>query len=358
MSAFHTLRVRHVTRETRDAIVVTLDVPPELEDRFRFVQGQYLTLRATIDGAEVRRSYSICSAVGEGLPRVAVKRVADGTFSCWANENLVPGAAIEVAPPAGHFHLPLDGANRKHYLGFAAGSGITPLLSIIKTTLATEPGSRFTLVYGNRASSTVLFREELLDLKNRHMERLKLVFVMSREQQDLELFNGRIDGAKCDALFRHWIDLADVDAAFICGPEPMMHAVSAALQRHGLDKTRIKIELFATVQPRPPRPRAAPREGSHEQIEATAILDGRRHAFTVRRGAETVLDAALRQGVELPYSCKGGVCTSCRARLIEGEVDMDTVYGLEDYEIARGFILSCQSFPATERLVIDFDDPT
>ena len=343
-------------RDTRDAIVVSFDVPAALRERFAFAHGQFLTLRAHAGGEELRRSYSICSGADDGDLRVAIKRVGGGRFSSWAHDHLVPGAVVDVAPPDGRFGVPLEPGAAHHYLGFAAGSGITPLLSIVKTTLAGEPHSRFTLVYGNRASSSVMFREELQDLKDRYLGRLALLFVMSREAQDVELFSGRIDREKCDALLDGWIDLPTVDAAFVCGPEEMTRAVAASLEARGLASDRIKTELFVAA----PRGASAfvPREmaGDANTCEAYAILDGRRHAFTIEKGKETVLDAGLRQGLDLPYSCKGGVCSTCRVKLVEGEVDMDVHYALEDYEIARGFVLMCQSYPVTDRIGLDVDD--
>src|SRR5471032_1809339 len=240
MSKFYPLTVAQVHNETRDTIAVTFAVPPELQDSFQYLQGQHLTLRARIDAEDVRRSYSICSAVQDGALRVAIKRTSGGLFSTWANETLKPGVVLDVMPPMGHFNVPLDASHRKHYLAFAAGSGITPILSIIKTTLAAEPHSRFTLFYGNRASSSVIFKEELTDLKDTYLERFKLAYVMSREQQDIELFNGRITKDKCALFLKHWADVADIDVAFICGPEDMMLGVSEALQEAGMAKSQIK----------------------------------------------------------------------------------------------------------------------
>ena len=351
---FFALRVADVVPQTREAVAVTFDVPPELRERFRFTQGQYVTLRADVDGEEVRRSYSICSAAGNGPLRVGIKRVYDGRFSSWAHRALVPGAAVDVAPPEGRFFVPLDPARGRHYLGLAAGSGITPLLSIIGTTLATEPHSRFTLVYGNRATSSVMFRDELLDLKDRYLERLALVFVMSRETADIDLFSGRIDRAKCDALFDAWIDPSTVDAAFICGPEAMSLDVREALVARGMASGDVKVELFAASGARTPRPVPAFAEVSDE-VAATVVIDGRERSFSIARGAETVLEAGLRAGIELPYSCKGGVCATCRAVLVSGEVDMNRNFALEDYEVRRGFILMCQSVPATDAVRIDVD---
>jgi ring-1,2-phenylacetyl-CoA epoxidase subunit PaaE len=353
LSKFHPLTIAHVARETRDAVAITFDVPSSLKEAFRFVQGQHLTLRAEVDGEDLRRSYSICSAVQDNCLRIAVKKAAGGAFSTWVNEQVKAGQTIEVMPPMGHFNIPLNANNRKHYLGFAAGSGITPLLSIIKTTLLAEPQSRFTLFYGNRSSATVIFKEELSDLKDLFLSRLNLVYVMSREPQDIALLNGRIDRQKTDALLSHWVDLEDVDAAFICGPDGMMHAVSTALQEHGFPKSKIKIELFAASIPK--HEHKAPVTPAAGECTVTAIIDGAARQFTLEKTKENVIDAALRQGVELPYSCKGGVCSTCRAKLVEGEVDMDVNFALEDYELARGFILCCQSYPVTDKVVVDFD---
>jgi ring-1,2-phenylacetyl-CoA epoxidase subunit PaaE len=355
MSKFYPLTVAKVKHETRDAVAVTFAVPPELKSTFAYQQGQHLTLRALIEGEDVRRSYSICSAVQDEQLRVAIKKTPGGLFSSWANENLQPGATLEVMPPMGHFNVPLDPGSERHYLAFAAGSGITPILSIIKTTLLAEPKSRFTLVYGNRASSSVIFRDELTDLKDIYMGRLKLVYVMSREQQDIELFNGRITGEKCSAFLKHWIDVRDIDVAFICGPEDMMHGVSKSLQEAGMDKEKIRIELFAASIPKhehKPRPVA---EGARHQAEVTVIMDGSAARFTMDKDKESILDAGLRAGIDMRYSCKGGVCSTCRCKLVEGNVEMDVNYALEDYEVARGFVLSCQAFPITDSVIVDFD---
>lgn len=355
MSKFHPLTVSAVRNETRDTIAVTFSVPPELAESFRYQQGQHLTLRAQINDEDVRRSYSICSSVQDDLLRVAIKRTTGGLFSTWANDTLKPGTVIEVMPPMGHFNVALAADNVRNYVAFAAGSGITPILSIIKTTLLAEPNSRFTLFYGNRASSSVIFKEELTDLKDIYMGRLQLAYVMSREQQDIDLFNGRITKEKTEQLLRHWIRVEDIDTAFICGPEDMMLGVSAALQEAGMPKHDIKIELFAASIPKhqhKPRPQSA--EAPHE-TEVTVIMDGNHTTFAMDKDKESILDAGLRAGIDMRYSCKGGVCSTCRCKLVDGKVDMDVNYALEDYEIARGFILSCQSFPVTDKVVVDFD---
>lgn len=315
-----------------------------------------MTFRAVLDGEEVRRSYSICSAAGDDVCRVGIKKVQDGLFSTWANEEVRPGQVLDAMPPMGTFSVPLDPTNRNHYVGFASGSGITPLLSIIKTTLRTEPHSRFSLFYGNRASSTIMFREELEDLKNEHLGRFGVTHILSREQQDLDLFNGRINKAKCEQLFKYWLDVGDVDTAFICGPQEMMLEVSESLQEHGLDKRRIKFELFASAQAGH-RARAPRRESAAKAdlCEAVVTLDGRSRSFAFAKNTVTILDAAMQEGMEVPYACKAGVCSTCRAMLVEGQADMDANYALEDYEIARGYILTCQAYPVTDKVVVDFD---
>lgn len=355
MSYFHPLAIKHVRNDTRDAIVVTFDVPPELREPFRFTQGQFLTLEAEIDGEAVRRSYSICSGVTDDTLRVAIKRVPGGAFSSWAHDRLKAGATVRVAPPDGRFHVPLASGNAHHYLAFAAGSGITPVLSIIATTLAHEPASHFTLVYGNRASSAVMFREELQQLKDRYLDRLALIFVMSREQQDIDLLNGRIDQAKCEQLFRHWIDVASVEAAFICGPDEMARGVAAALDAAGVDPARVKVEYFGVIATTKRPVGDAATALRNERTHVALTLDGVRRDFDMPRAGEPILDAALRHGIDVAYSCRSGVCGTCRATLTAGEVDIDVNYALEDYEIARGAILMCQSYPVTDEIAVDAD---
>ncbi len=352
---FHSLSVRDVRRETRDAVVVELDVPEDARDAFSFTQGQYLTLRSAIDGNEERRSYSICSSPLSGRLRVAIKRVDDGLFSSWAHATLAPGMQLEVAPPEGRFFLPLDASNRRHYLAFAAGSGITPVLSLVETTLALEPQSRFTLVYGNRSSSATMFREELLRLKDRYLGRFALIFVTSREKQEIELFNGRIDRERVIALAKGWIDLEEVDYVFLCGPESMMGSVVLALRDCGFDRKHVLVERFTTDRTqRALRPRPATQQ--HDDLcQVSVTLDGAVRTFDVHKGRESILDAGLRNGIDLPHSCKGGVCSSCRAQLRSGEVDMDAHFALEDYEVRSGVVLMCQSHPVTDRVELDVD---
>jgi ring-1,2-phenylacetyl-CoA epoxidase subunit PaaE len=358
VSKFHPLTVGEVRHETREALAIVFAVPPELKEAFRYTHGQHLTLRARIGGEDLRRSYSICSAVQDDALRIAIKRAPGGVFSTWANETLKAGDVLDVMPPMGHFNTRLAAHNRKRYLGFAAGSGITPLLSIIKTTLLTEPQSEFTLFYGNRASSTVMFKEELAELKDTFLTRFNLVYVMSREQQDIDLFNGRITREKCDAFFQHWVSPSDFDVAFICGPDGMMRAVSDALEAHGMPKEHIKIELFAASIPKHEHVAQVRPVVGRQECEVTLIIDGRHLTFTMEKDKESLLGAGLRQGIDMRYSCRGGVCSTCRAKVIEGKVDMDVNFALEDYEIARGFVLTCQSFPVTDKVVVDFDQDT
>jgi ring-1,2-phenylacetyl-CoA epoxidase subunit PaaE len=360
MSQFHSLNVASVSRNTRDAVVVTFQVPDSLTEAFAFRPGQYLTLRTQLGGEELRRSYSICSAPQDGVLRVAIKRLDDGAFSTWANSSLEAGQKLDVMPPAGNFTIDFAPGNQRHYVAFAVGSGITPIFSLVKTALSTEPDSSFTLFFGNRASSAVLFREEIEDLKNQYMERFSVVFIMSRENQDIDLFNGRLDGGKVAQLLSVWMDPQDIDYAFVCGPQTMTEDVVQALQDKGLAKDHIKFELFGA--PKGPRAvrtghdaRTAPGKG---QCELTVIQDGHSRTLMVEKNSENLLDAALAQGLELPYSCKGGVCSTCRCKVTEGEVDMDINFALEDYEVARGFVLTCQSYPVTDKVVIDFDQET
>jgi ring-1,2-phenylacetyl-CoA epoxidase subunit PaaE len=358
MSKFHRLPIARVERETRDAVAVTFAVPPALADSFRFEPGQHLSVRADIGGADVRRTYSICAAPADGELRIAIKRNPGGVFSNWANDTLKAGDALEATPPTGHFGALADAAaaaRGRRCVGFAAGSGITPLLSIAKTVLTGEPRSEFTLFYGNRASGTVMFKEELAGLKDRFLARFNLVHVLSREAQDIDLLHGRIDREKADQLLARWVDLADVDVVYVCGPEGMMEAVTGALAARGVPEAKVRVERFATSLPKHVHVAQKPVDPGHAQCEVTVILDGATRTFSLDKASENILEAGLKHGVELPYSCKSGVCSTCRCKLVEGEVDMDVNFALEDYEVARGFILSCQSYPVTDRVVVDYD---
>ncbi|WP_306754130.1 1,2-phenylacetyl-CoA epoxidase subunit PaaE [Paracoccus actinidiae] len=357
MARFLPLKVTDVRRETRDAVVLTL--APRDEDRalFDFTQGQYLTFRRSFDGEELRRSYSICAGVDDGCLQVGIKRVDGGAFSTWVNENLAPGDEIEAMPPMGKFSMPLDPDAARHYVGFAAGSGITPVLSIVKTVLRREPKSRFTLVYANRQISSIMFREELEDLKNLYLGRFSVLHVLESEAQEIDLFTGRIDAAKMTALFDRWIDPKSVDAAFICGPEPMMLTVAQSLRDHGLRDDQIRFELFASSQPGRAKARPVSKTTeAGEGTQATVTLDGATRSFAMPREGQTILDAAIANNLDAPYSCKAGVCSTCRCKVVEGEVEMAVNHALEDYEVRAGYVLSCQSYPLTDRVVVTYDE--
>jgi ring-1,2-phenylacetyl-CoA epoxidase subunit PaaE len=354
------LKIDDVRRETAECVSVGFEIPAAFREEFRFVQGQNITVRIWMGDKEVRRSYSICSSPLESGLRIAIKKVPGGVFSTWANEQLAPGHEIEVLPPSGRFNTELRPGNRKHYLALAAGSGITPVLSLIKTTLAVEPESHFTLIYGNRNRLSIVFREELEALKNRYIERFSLYHILSREDMEIPLYQGRIDVAKCAQLFRRLIDLRSVDEVFLCGPEQMIFSVKDWLERQGVERRKIHFELFHTVDGapsilRPPVPEARTSMPQAQVSQVTIRLDGMSHSFNLPFEGPPVLEAALIEGVDLPFACKGGVCSTCRAKLLEGKVEMDNNYALEADELEAGYILTCQSHPRSEKVVIDFD---
>jgi len=352
MPQFHELKVTAIEKTIRDAVVVSLQ--PVNGADFSFTQGQYLTFRRNFDGQELRRSYSICAGQGDGL-QVGIKRVSGGAFSTWANTELAVGDVVEAMPPMGRFYAETD-ASSPHTLAFAGGSGITPILSILRSGLTDDPTARFTLVYANRNPSTIMFREELEDLKNTYLGRLSVIHVLEDDSQEIDLFRGRVDGAKCAALFRTWIDINTVDMAFICGPEPMMLAISEALQAHGLGKDQIRFELFASGQPgRLPQPMADASDMT-SGIEGRVTIGGQAHSVVI--GERTsLLDAALQHNLDAPFACKAGVCSTCKCKVLEGEVEMVTNHALEDYEVDAGFVLSCQSYPVSAgKVVWDYDE--
>lgn len=356
---FHPLRIREVRPETRDAVTISFEVPETLRDAYRFKQGQFLTLKTAIDGEEARRSYSICVAPRDyernGELRVGIKRVPGGKFSNFANEALHPGQTIDVMTPDGRFFAPLDPALARHHVGFAGGSGITPMLALIKETLAVEPGSRFTLVYGNRTVPAIMFAEELEDLKNRYLGRLTLYHVLSDDAQDIDLFNGLLDTDKCRAFLATLLPAAAIDTAFICGPAPMMDAAEAALLEAGVAREKIHIERFGTPLPQAGAVPVAVDDGA-PKAQVVLIADGKERALRIPYAGISVLDSGLHAGMNLPYACKGGVCCTCRARVLEGEVKMDKNYTLEPHEIEAGFVLTCQCHPVSERVVISYDE--
>jgi len=358
---FHALKVRSVRPETDEAMVVSFEIPDDLVERFRFTQGQYLTLRQRIAGEEVRRSYSICAGVDDGELRVGVRRVRGGRFSNWLAENLRAGDSIDVMPPQGRFFVAIDPAAARHYLCVAGGSGITPMISIMKTVLANEPGSRLTLIYGNRRAASTMFREELEDLKNRYITRVSLHHVFSEERVDSPLNQGVLDRAKLGEFLQHLIVADQIDHAFICGPFMMNDEAQAALLVAGVAAERIHVERFGVPIPADtgmgaqPAPVPAPAAGDAPHCRLTVIRDGVTHQIDYAESDNNLLEAAAAAGLDVPYSCRSGVCGTCRAHLDAGQVRMTRNYALEKRDLDAGFILSCQAHPTTAEVQISFD---
>ncbi len=352
---FHRLTVKEVKKETPECVSVLFDVPETLQAGFQFSQGQSLTMRTRINGEEVRRTYSICSSPLEKQLKVAIKKVEGGLFSAYANDQLKKGDVLEVMQPVGKFNTPLNPSHKKNYLAFAAGSGITPVISLVKTTLATEPLSHFTLVFGNRSRGSIIFFEELESLKNKYMERFNLVHVLSRERTETELNSGRITIAKLEELGR-LADYQTTDEFFICGPEEMIFTVKDYLEAKGIEKKKIHFELFNSQGKQKPAVHSPQSTATGPVSNISLKVDGRSFEMVLPLQSDiTILDAALQQGADLPFACKGGMCCTCKARLLEGEVSMDVHWGLEDEEVEKGYILTCQSHPKTDRIVVDFD---
>lgn len=352
---FHTLTVRDVRRETPDCVSIAFEIPDHLRDRLAFQPGQHLVVRTRIDGDEVRRNYSICTNPLDGELRIAVKRLPGGRFSTWASQHLKPGDTLDVLPPSGRFCPSLPTQGRTSYAAFAAGSGITPVISILAHTLASNPDSRFLLVYGNRDRRHIIFRETLEALKNQYLHRLQIIHVLSRETTEAEIHSGHIDARKCQAIDRHILKLASIDACFLCGPAGMVETVSASLRQLGVDPQRIHLERFHAPTT---HATASPANLPADDTPASRIslrLDGVTATFQTPRQGPTLLDAAIQAGIDMPFACKGGMCGTCRARLISGQVHMDQPFALEPAEIHDGFILTCQSHPLTDQVSVDFD---
>ena len=359
---FHPLRVRAIEPDTPEAVIVSFDVPDDLREVFGFTQGQYLTLRTEIEGQDLRRSYSICAGVDDGELRVGIRKVHAGVFSNWINAHLKPGDTVQVMAPQGRFFVPLDVKAHRHHVGIAGGSGITPILSIMKTVLAREPASRFTLIYGNRLLKSTMFKEEIEDLKNRYMTRLVLQHVFSDEFTDVPLNHGVMNREKIGEFLESVVPAAEIDHAYICGPFQMNDEAEAALLAAGVPEERIHIERFGVAQPagaETPLVGAIIHEakpGDAEQARIVIIRDGLRREIEFRRDQPSILDAASAAGLEVPFSCTSGVCGTCRAKLIEGEVRMERNFALDKNEVAAGFVLTCQAHPLTERVVLSFDE--
>jgi len=357
MSRFFPLRIARIQAETQECVSVWLEVPPELRKQFKFRPGQHLPCRAFFDGEEIRKSYSICSVPEDPYLVIAVKEVYRGLFSTYVNQKLKPGDHFEVMPPVGHFTLPENLQQDAELIFFAAGSGITPTISLIKYFLASYPKGQAALFYNNKTSDSIIFRDQLECLKNLYMDRFSIYHLLTREISGSDLLSGRIDAEKCNAFAKHFFDIKEVDAVFICGPEHMILNLKDGLQELGLKEDQIRFELFGTApvfefKNRKVQPINA---GDDRVSKVTLRIEGHEMDLEIRYHGEAVLDAALHSGFELPYSCKGGVCSTCKALVVEGKVHMDIHYGLEADEIDAGYVLTCQSHPRTERLILDYD---
>lgn len=357
---FHRLKIREVRKETPDCVSISLELPDsETTRQYAFQPGQYLTFNAVINGETVRRSYSICTAPHEEDLRVAVKLVSGGRFSTYANDTLKAGDALDVMTPMGNFTVNTQPDQNRHFVAFAAGSGITPIMSVVKAILHDEPESQVTLIYGNRSVESIIFRNQLDALKNKYIGRLAVHHLLSRETLGNPLFSGRIDEEKTTAFCKSLFDPLSIDAFFLCGPEQMISAVKTTLLHLGVDDHRIRYELFTTPssgqQEVAKTSKSVHTFNADRQSQVTIRLDGNEFSLQIPFGGPTILDAALKAGADLPYACKGGVCCTCRAKLIEGEADMEVNYALEQEEVDAGFILTCQSHPRSDTLMVDFD---
>lgn len=351
---FHPLTIRNIKKETEESISIVFDIPVNLLAEFQFKEGQNLTIKKNINGEEIRRTYSICTAPHEKLLKILVKKVEGGIFSVFANDILKKGDQLEVLPPTGKFNAKITQGVKGNYLAIVAGSGITPVISIIKHTLLIQEESTFTLIYNNRSRSSIIF-DELEAIKNKNMDRFTFINILSRERTDAAINYGRINNTKLDEL-QHLVDYASFDNIYLCGPEELIFSATDFFLQKGIGKNKIHFELFTTPgQSITKNVVVKEQEISQEKSEVSVKLDGRTIKFLLPYNGQSVLDAALQSGADLPYACKGGVCASCRARLVHGEVIMDVNYALEEEEVKEGFILTCQSHPLTKEILVDFD---
>lgn len=353
--------VKNIIRETQDSVVVSLDVPPEKSKEFIYKQGQSLTFIREFKGEKLRRSYSICSSVADNQLRVGIKKVEGGTFSTWANQELAIGDTIDLLPPAGHFNVDLEANNSKHYVGVAAGSGITPILSILKTTLETEQQSSFTLIYGNKSTDTIMFLEEIEGLKNKYRERLSIFNVLSQEVQNSDLLNGRINSEKISRFLKTLISADQISDVFLCGPFEMVTSTQEVFITAGIAKKHIHSELFGTPEDLQAIANAKAQgslttEERSRLSKLVVVIDGKGTKLELARGGESILDAALKVRKDLPFACKGGVCATCKAKVTNGKTEMDLNYSLSDEEIEQGFILTCQAHPISDEVTVNFDE--
>ena len=354
MREFHPLTIERIETETKDSVRIAFSVPGEFESDYGFLAGQHLPFQISVDGRKLRRTYSICSAQGELPLEIGVRVQPGGQFSEYAANELAVGDTIEAMPPSGQFHVELDAANARDYVGFAAGSGITPILSMIKSILVQEPNSRFILFYGNRKQSTTMFIEDLYALKNLYPERLQLNFVFSQEEQEFEVAAGRLDDAKVRELVELFCSGSQPDEAFICGPDTMIDTVTVTLTNLGIPTENVHAERFGARR-KGAGDKVTGTLSSDDKARVTVIMDGHKKTFEMPRAGTNIVDAAAEQGVDLPYSCKGGVCATCRTHVQEGEVEMATNYGLEPWEVEKGFVLACQCTPVSDEVLLDYD---
>lgn len=355
MKHYHPLKVQNVVKETPDTVCVSFEVPDELSDLYKYAQGQHVGLRKDINGEDVRRSYSIASSVNDNQLDIAIRKVDGGLFSTFANDELKAGDVLEVFPPIGNFRTELDPKAARNYVAFAAGSGITPIISIIKTVLETEPKSTFTLYFGNRDSRSIIFKNRLSDLKNRYMDRFTVFHFLSRESNDIEIYNGRLNADKVRDVVSRMTPVDGIDDVFICGPGTMIEEVSAALSEMGLDQSRIHHEHFGVDKSVAAQAPAKPSKVQAGDVDLTVIRDGESFNMKIGKSEKPLLDTIADNGVDVPFSCKGGVCCTCRAKVVKGDVEMVLNYGLEDDDVKKGFILTCQSYPVSDDIVLDFD---
>lgn len=356
MSRFHALEVKEIRKETPDCVSVVFAVPENLKEEFHYTQGQYVTMKAMIEGEEVRRSYSLCSSPIEEEWRVAVKKVPDGRFSGFVNEDLKVGDTLEIMPPAGRFFVDLDASKQKSYVAFAAGSGITPILSILKTHLELEPLSTVKLFYINQRVSSIILKEEIEGLKNKYLERVEIFHFLTKEERNIPLFSGRLDQDKLNALSKGILDIETTDDYFLCGPEEMIFLVRDYLLEKGVNNSQIHFELFTSNEAKNIKRKVRVSEKGEDLMSDVQVLEGgKSFNFSIAQGSNSILDAALDRSADLPFACKGGVCCTCKAKLLEGKVEMEVNYALEQEELDAGYILTCQAVPVSSKVVVDFD---
>ncbi len=355
MAEFHQIKIAQVYKETKDTVVVSFDIPEQLQNTFNFIQGQHLTLRAIINGEDIRRSYSLCSSPLDKEWKVAIKQIPGGVFSTYANSTLKSGDTLELMEPSGNFYIDVEPASAKNHIAFAAGSGITPMLSIIKTHLLSEPNSTFKLFYLNRKVKSIIFKEEIEQLKNEFFNRFQVFYFLTKEQRDIPFLNGRFDKEKLNVLTKTFIDIEDTNHCFICGPQDMIFLIRDHLEEKGLDKNNIHYELFFSGNPEDNKHIAEVLEHKVEGTDVTIVDGGKEFHFIMEDEYDNILDGALAAGADLPFACKGGVCSTCKCRVIEGSVEMKINYALDEKEVSQNLVLSCQAVPTTEKVVVDFD---